>query len=204
MTAATWIALALGLGIVVARRRSMAIGLLGLQSAVVSVAALALAPGRSMEFFGAAIVLVLKAVLITFLLWSAMRRTREAKPVRAGIDPMARLGVTLGAVLVVNLLVPPLTGVDAVAQQASLALVCAGLATVVLRRATIIQIIGLLATENGLALAAISIPGGAPAVIELGALFDVLLVVAVALAFHDRIYRLLGTGDSALLSELHD
>ena len=204
MTTAMWIALALGLGIVVARRRSMAIGLIALQSAFVSAAALALAPGRSVEFLGAAIVLVLKAVLITLLLWSAMRRTREAKPVRAGIDPIGRLGVTLGAVLVVNLLVPPLAGVDAVAQQASLALVCAGLATVVLRRATIIQIIGLLATENGLALAAISIPGGAPAVIELGALFDVLLVVAVALAFHDRIYRLLGTGDSALLRELRD
>jgi hydrogenase-4 membrane subunit HyfE len=204
MTTAMWIALALGLGIVVARRRSIAIGLIALQSAVVSAAALALAPGRSEEFLGAAIVLVLKAVLITLLLWSAMRRTREAKPVRAGIDPMARLGVTLGAVLVVNLLVPPLAGVDPVAQQASLALVCAGLATVVLRRATIIQIVGLLATENGLALAAISIPGGAPAVIELGALFDVLLVVAVALAFHDRIYRLLGTGDSALLRELRD
>lgn len=204
MTTVMWVALALGLGIVLARRRSIAIGLIGLQSVVVSVAALALAPGRSIDFLGAAIVLVLKAVLITVLLWSAMRKTREAKPVRAGIDPLARLGLTLGAILGVNLLVPPLSGVDTVAQQASLAVVCTGLATVVLRRATIIQIIGLLATENGLALAAISIPGGAPALIELGALFDVLLVVAVALAFHDRIYRLLGTGDSALLRELRD
>jgi hydrogenase-4 membrane subunit HyfE len=204
MTTSMWIALALGLAIVVARRRSMAIGLIGLQSAVVSATALALTPGRSIDFFGAAVVLVLKAVLITLLLWSAMRKTREARPVRAGIDPLARLGLTLGAVLVVNVLVPPLSGLDAVAQQASLAVVCAGLATVVLRRATIIQIVGLLATENGLALAAVSIPGGAPAVIELGALFDVLLVVAVALAFHDRIYRLLGTGDSALLRELRD
>src|SRR5258708_16265163 len=111
MTTAMWIALALGLGIVVARRRSIAIGLIGLQSAVVSVAALALAPGRSLEFLGAATVLVLKAALITLLLWFAMRRTREAKPVRARIDPLARLGVTLGAGLVVNLLVPPLAGV---------------------------------------------------------------------------------------------
>ena len=204
MNTAMWIAVALGLGIVIARRRSMAIGLIGLQSAVVSTTALALTPGRSIDFLGAALVLVLKAVLITLLLWSAMRKTREAKPVRAGIDPLARLGLTLAAVLVVNLLVPPLSGVDGVAQQASLAVVCAGLATVVLRRATIIQIIGLLATENGLALAAVSIPDGAPALIELGALFDVLLVVAVALAFHDRIYRLLGTGDSALLRELRD
>ncbi len=187
MNTAMWIAVALGLGI-----------------AVVSTTALALTPGRSIDFLGAAFVLVLKAVLITLLLWSAMRKTREAKPVRAGIDPLARLGLTLAAVLVVNFLVPPLSGVDAVAQQASLAVICAGLATVVLRRATIIQIIGLLATENGLALAAVSIPEGAPALIELGALFDVLLVVAVALAFHDRIYRLLGTGDSALLRELRD
>src|SRR5260370_19546916 len=123
MTTAMWIALALGLGIIVARRRSVAIGLIGLQSAVVSAAALALAPGRSMEFLGASIVLVLNAVLITLLLWSAMRRTREAQPVRAGIDPLARLGLTLAAVLVVNFLGPPLSGVDAVAHQASLAVI---------------------------------------------------------------------------------
>src|ERR1700687_290717 len=121
MTTLMWISLALGLGIVVARRRSMAIGLIGLQSAVVSATALALTPGRSIDFLGAAIVLVLKAVLITLLLWSAMRKTREAKPVRAGIDPLARLGLTLGAVLVVNFLVPPLSVVDVVAQQGSLA-----------------------------------------------------------------------------------
>jgi hydrogenase-4 membrane subunit HyfE len=82
--------------------------------------------------------------------------------------------------------------------------ICTGLAAVVLRRATILQLVGLLVAENGLALASISVPGGVPAVIELGALFDAVIVVSVALAFHDRIFHLLRTGDSSLLRELHD
>ena len=58
--------------------------------------------------------------------------------------------------------------------------------------------------ENGLSLLAISVPGGLPYVIELGALFDLALVVAVAAAFTRRIYGELGTGDTELLRGLRD
>jgi hydrogenase-4 component E len=75
---------------------------------------------------------------------------------------------------------------------------------VILRRATILQLVGLMVAENGLALAAVSVHGGMPVLIELGALFDLTLLISVAVAFHDRIFMLLGTGDSALLRELHD
>ena len=199
-----WTALGLGIATVLVRRRSVAIAILALQSLLVSATALALAPGRSEAFFAAALVLLVKAILITALLGLAVSRTREARPVRAGIDPLVRLGITLAGVLTLNMLIPPLAGIDPTLQQASLGVLAAGIATVVLRRATVLQLVGLLVAENGLALAAVSIQGGLPVVIELGALFDLTLLVSVAVAFHDRIYVLLGTGDSALLRELHD
>jgi hydrogenase-4 component E len=204
VTVVFWAALGLGIATVLVRRRSVAIAILALQSLLVSATALALAPGRSEAFFAAALVLLVKAILITALLGLAVSRTREARPVRAGIDPLVRLGITLAGVLTLNMLIPPLAGLDPTLQQASLGVLAAGIATVVLRRATVLQLVGLLVAENGLALAAVSIQGGLPVVIELGALFDLTLLVSVAVAFHDRIYVLLGTGDSALLRELHD
>jgi hydrogenase-4 component E len=204
MTAVLWAALGLGVGTVLVRRRSVAIALLALQSMLVSATALVLAPGRSEEFLTAALVLLVKAIFITALLGLAVSRTREVRPVRAGIDPLVRLGLTLAGVLALNVLIPPVAGLDPTLQQTSLGILAAGIATVVLRRATILQLVGLLVAENGLALAAVSIHGGLPVLIDLGALFDLTLLISVAVAFHDRIFMLLGTGDSALLRELHD
>jgi hydrogenase-4 membrane subunit HyfE len=204
MTAVLWAALGLGVGTVLVRRRSVAIALLALQSMLVSATALVLVPGRSEEFLTAALVLHVKAIFITSLLGLAVSRTREVRPVRAGIDPLVRLGLTLAGVLALNVLIPPVAGLDPTLQQTSLGVLAAGIATVVLRRATILQLVGLLVAENGLALAAVSIHGGLPVLIDLGALFDLTLLISVAVAFHDRIFMLLGTGDSALLRELHD
>ena len=64
-----------------------------------------------------------------------------------------------------------------------------GIAIVVARRPAFMQMLGLLVAENGLSLLAVSVPGGLPYVIELGALFDLVLVVTVAAAFTQRIHR---------------
>jgi hydrogenase-4 membrane subunit HyfE len=65
-------------------------------------------------------------------------------------------------------------------------------------------VLGLIVAEAGLSLLAISVPGGLSYVIELGALFDLVLVVTVALAFTQEIYAQLGTGDTELLRGLRD
>lgn len=203
-TIATLAAVALGLAVVVVRRRSISIALLAAQSAVVGAAGLAVLPGRSGEYYVAAAVLVLKAVALTVLLGWAVLNTRESAPVRARFDPLGRLAIALVALIAVNALVPVRLAGDGSAVRASFSLVAIGIAIVALRRATILQLIGILVGENGIALAAISVRGGLPVIIELGALFDVALVVSVALVFHHRIYQLLGTGNSALLGELRD
>ncbi len=197
-------ALGLGIAIVFVRRRSVAIVLVAAQTLLVTASALALAPSRSPAFAIAALVLAVKSVLLTVLLGIAVARSREQRPVSAPLGPLLRLVLTVLLVLAVNVLVPALPGLDAAVQRSSLGLVFAGAAIVVLRRATILQLIGLLVAENGVALAAVTLPGGMPVVIELGALLDLVVVISVALVFHDRIFRLHGSGDSAVLRELHD
>jgi hydrogenase-4 component E len=199
----TWATIGLGLGIVVLRRRSMAIALLALQSGAVGLAAIVQLPTGSADALAAMAILVVKATVLPGLLTVVVLRSRESSPVRAGVDPLVRLGITLAAVLTANLLVPDLPGLGQ-GQRGAVALVSIGIATVVLRRATILQLIGILVAENGLALAAISVPGGMPVVIDLGALFDLIVVTSVAIVFHRRIYAVLGSGDSALLRELRD
>ncbi len=79
-----------------------------------------------------------------------------------------------------------------------------GIAIVIARRPLLFQLIGLIVAENGLTLLAISVPGGLSYVVELGALFDLALVVTVAAAFARKIHSELGTGDTSLLRGLRD
>jgi hydrogenase-4 membrane subunit HyfE len=90
------------------------------------------------------------------------------------------------------------------AERAVLALVAFGIATAALRRATLFQILGIVLVENGLALAALELPGGASAAIELGVALDLMLVALVAAVFHERIFAEFGAGDTAALRTLRD
>jgi hydrogenase-4 membrane subunit HyfE len=101
-------------------------------------------------------------------------------------------------------LVPPLGLGDSQTEHTAVALVLVAIAIVVARRPAFMQLIGLIVAENGLSLLAVSVPGGLSYVVELGALFDLALVVTVAAAFTRRIHLELGTGDTELLRGLRD
>jgi hydrogenase-4 component E len=194
--------LALGLGVVVVRRRSFAIALVAAQSLALGLGALDLAGERSSEV--ASLVLIVKAVALPALLLAVLRRTREPRLVAAAAGPLMRLSGAAAVALAAVALVPPLGLGEPYAGQAAVALVLVGVTVVIARRPTLFQLLGLIVAENGLSLLAISVPGGLPYVIELGALLDLGLVVAVAAAFTRRIYEELGTGDTELLRGLRD
>lgn len=196
--------LALGLGVIVVRRRSVAIALVAAQSLALGIGALELAEGRSSEYLVASFVLLTKAIVLPALLAAIVRRTPKTRPVVAASGPLARLGAAAGVALLAGLLVPPLGLGDARVEQTAVALVLVGIAIVVARRPAFFQLLGLIVAENGVALLAVSVPGGLSYVIELGALFDLALVVTVAAAFAHRIHAELGTGDTELLRGLHD
>ena len=199
-----WTLVALALGVVVVRRRSTAIALVTLQSLLLAVAALALAPGRTAEFFVASLALVVKALLVgTLLVWT-LRRTREQRPLNEDFSPLWRVAAAVALAISASALMPSFGLAQRGSQQATIALVVIGIAIVATRKATLIQALGLLVAENGVAFAASATAGGIPLVIEVGVLLDVIIVVVVVTAFHERIFDELGSGDATLLRGLRD
>jgi hydrogenase-4 component E len=193
---------ALGIGVVAVRRRSVAVALVTAQALVLAGAALVDATGRDDVVASAALGVRAAALCALFLL--VVARTREVRPVRARISPLARVGAAVALALALTWLVPEIGLASREAERAVLALAAAGMATVALRRATIFQVLGIVLLENALALAALELPGGASVAIELGVAFDLVLVALVALTFHERIFAEFGAGDAAALRTLRD
>jgi hydrogenase-4 component E len=196
--------LVLGLGVVVVRRRTVAIGLVAAQSLVLGIGSIQLASGRSGDFLVASLILLTKAAVLPVLLLVVLRRTRERRLVAAVAPALVRLGGTGALALAVSALVPRLGLGDAQTEHTAVALVFVGIAIVIARRPAFMQLLGLIVAENGLSLLAVSVPGGLSYVVELGALFDLVLVVTVAAAFMQRIHVELGSGDTELLRGLRD
>lgn len=199
-----WLLCGLGVAAVVARRRSLTVILVSAQMLVVGIAAAVLAPGRSAEFAVAAGILCAKAVFVAPVLVVGVSRTRQSRPVGDETAPLLRLVLTVALVLAVVGLVPTFGLEPPAAEDGAVAMVAVALAMIVLRRATLFQIVALLVAENGLAVAAVSVSGGLPVVIELGVAFDLVLLVLVAAVFHERIFRSFGTTDTAVLGDLNE
>lgn len=198
------IIVALGLGCVVMRRRSVAVALVGAQALLVAVLAIVLVPDRPAEFLPAALTLVARAVVIAALLVVAIRRTRHALPGGEEPLPIVRLVIACAIIVTLVALVPTFGLESRLAERGAVALVATGLALLVTRRATVFQVVALLVAENGIAVAAVNVPGGLPIVVELGVAFDLVLVVTVAMVFHDRIFDVFGTTDTRHLRGLRD
>jgi hydrogenase-4 component E len=196
--------LGLGLAVIVVRRRSAAIALVAAQSLALSVGAFTLASGRSGEFLVASLVLATKSVVLPVLLVALIRRTREPRLVAAARGPLVRLVGAGALAAMAAAVVPPLGLSSAHTEHVSVALVLIGVSIVATRRPAVHQLLGLIVAENGLSVLAVSVPGGLSYVIELGALFDLALVVTVAAAFVHRIHFEFGTGDTERLRGLRD
>jgi len=197
-----WALVALGWLVVVLRRRSVAAGLLTVQALVL--VGVALDDATSRDDVLAAAALAVRAVLLATLFFLLVARTREPRPVRPGVAPLVRGGVAVGLALLLTWLVPTI-GLDSRdAERGVLALVAFGIATVATRRATLFQVMGVVLVENGLALAALALPGVSSLAIELGVALDLTLVVLVAAVFHERIFAEFGSGDTAVLQALRD
>jgi hydrogenase-4 component E len=200
--AATWAMVGLAMGVVVVRRRSVAVGLVTAQALLL--AALAIDEEQTAENVVAAGALVLRAAVLAAFLWLLVSRTREERPVRAGAAPLARAGASIALALALVWLMPAFGLESDQAERAVLSVVAVGLVTVATRNATLFQVMGIVMVENALALAALSLPGSSSLVIEIGVTLDLLLVAVVAGVFHERIFAELGSGDAARLRTLRD
>ncbi len=197
-----WVVVALGLVVVVIRRRSVAVGLVTAEAILLAVMALVDA-GESAEVV-AALALLLRALGLGALFLVLIRSTRERMPVRAHVAPAMRAAVAIVFALLLTWLMPSFGLQSRDAERAVLGLLAFGVAIVATRRATLFLVLGLVTVENALALAALSEPGGSSLVIELGVTVDLLLVALVAAVFHRLIFAHFGAGDSAALRSLRD
>ena len=197
-----WGLVAAGLGVVVVRRRSAAVALVTCQALTLVGVALAQASTRGDVL--TAVALAVRAVALGGLLLVLIARTRESRPVRAGVRPFLRTGLASGLALVLVWTIPDAGLPSRQTEDAVLALVAFGLVTAATRRATLFQVLGIVLVENGLALGALSSAGGSSTTIELGVIVDLVLIAVVAAVFHERIFAEFGAGDVAALRSLRD
>jgi hydrogenase-4 membrane subunit HyfE len=197
-----WLIVGLGLGVIMVRRRSVAVGLVTVQALVLAVIALQRA-GTSSDVV-VAVALATRAAALGALFLFVVARSREQQPVRAHLTPPLRAGIAVVLILLLTGLVPATGLTSPGASHAVLALVGTGLACAATRRATLFQVLGIVLVENGLALAALMSPRSSSLIIELGVTLDLTLIAVVAALFHLRIVSELGSGDSAALRSLRD
>ncbi len=202
--AATWAVVISAVGVVVVRHRMPAIALVAVQSLLLGIAAIAGAAGHSTAMLVAGAVLLAKAVVLPLLLAVIVSRTPEPARIATERHPLVRATLALSVALALAALAPAIGLTSAAAAHAAVGLIGLGIMTAVVRRPAIFQVLGFLVAENGLYLAAVSAPGGLPAFIELGLVFDLVVVVSVAAVFSARIHEELGTGDTSLLGGLRD
>jgi hydrogenase-4 component E len=194
---------ACAVGVVVARRRRAAVLLVAVQSLILGGLALADGVGHSAALATAGAALVVKGLALPALLGWIAARTPEPRAIVEERHAFARAAVAIALALALVLLLPSL-GLTGRAQDAAAALVAIGTATVLLRRAAIFHALGFLVAENGVYAAALGSPDGLPALIEVGLMFDLVLVISVAALFSDRIHAELGTADTGMLEEIRD
>jgi hydrogenase-4 component E len=202
--AVIWLLVISAIGVVIVRRRVIAVALVALQSLLLGALAIGDSSGASTALLVGGLVLLAKAIVLPALLAAVVLRTREPGRISSEHHPLARLTVALAVALAIVTLLPRFGLAHANVEHAAVGLVALGIATAVVRRQAIFQALGFLIAENGLYLAALSAPGGLPAFIELGLVFDLVVVVSVAGAFSAKIHEELGTGDTSLLGGLRD
>jgi hydrogenase-4 membrane subunit HyfE len=197
-----WLLVAAGLLVVIARRRSVAVGLVTGQAIVL--AGVAFRDASSGGDVVAAAALAVRGIALALLFFFLVARTRESQRIQASVSPLVRATAAISVGLVLIWLVPAIGLSSRNAERAVLTLVAFGLVVIATRRATLFQILGIILVENALALAALELPGNTSPAIELGVAFDLTLIALVAAVFHERIFAEFGAGDTRNLRSLRD
>lgn len=184
--------------------------LLGVQGAALASMTLiiAAAEGHPALYAGAALLVLIKGILIPTLL------VRTARVVAAGTEATPIVNPTTGMLLaaalttVAFLVSRPLVARDGAnldgAVPVGIAVVLIGFLVLATRRQALAQIMGFVMVDNGIGATALLASAGLPIVIELGVLLDVLLVVLILLVLTRRIGAVFATTELHELTELRD
>ena len=202
--AVIWGLVVSSLAVIVVRRRSLAIVLVGAQSFGLGVYALTHEPAASAAPVVTGTILIAKALVLPALLLLTVRRARKGRLISTEPPAPARMAIAVSVALAVELLIPHFGLPNAGVEHAAVGVLALGILVAVVRRAVLFQALGFLIAENGIYMAGLSLTGGLPVFIELGLVFDLVVIVSVAAAFAAKIHEQLGSGDSSLLETLRD
>jgi hydrogenase-4 component E len=193
------------IGVLIASSRSIGrvIWLVAAQAALLAaaIACVGLATGDGHLMIGSVMTVVSRGIVVPLALAHILRRTSVRVERNPYLSPRLSLIAAIAIVFVAAMAVRDTTvggmlgaSVEAPsALPASIAEVFTGLLIVMTRRKGLSLVAGLLVFENGLALAAFSLTYGMPFVVELGATFDLLMVVVVLAVYSRRMLTVFGS-----------
>jgi hydrogenase-4 component E len=156
----------------------------------------------------AVLLVVFKGGIVPVVLGRIVRAddgAREVEPlVNVSASLIAGALLTLVAYAVTRDLVALDPAPEARALPIGIAVVLIGVFVLASRRKAVMQIVGFLLMDNGIALVALLATSGVPLIVELGVTLDVLLVVLILQVLTARMRRTFGAMDLDNLQELHD
>lgn len=145
-------------------------------------------------YFVAALVLAVKVVMVPLFLRRVTDRIRVTDNLGLTLNPLMSVIIAAGlsalAYAFAGEFVPAADTVRTGSFSVSLSVMLIGLFVMIFRMKALAQIIGLLAMENGLFLAAAALCGGMPFFIEIAVFLDLLVCVMIAGIFVYRINAL--------------
>ena len=171
--------------LVVAKRISALINYFTLQSLALFLLMLILAYGHAgvKLYLVAGLIFLLKVVLIPFFLKRIMRKIKVEENVGFFVNPVISVLIALVLVYLSYAFTTKLLHItETLAQGAfsvAISIIFIGMFLMISRIKALVQIVGLLVMENGLFLAAISVSGGMPFLVEVVIFFDILVSVVI-------------------------
>jgi hydrogenase-4 component E len=188
-------------GILIAGTRSIgrAIWLVAAQAILLAgaIASVGVATGSAHLVVGSLVTVASRGIAVPLALGYILRRSPVRVERNPYLGPRASLVAAIAIVFVSVMAVGNATVSGSVeaprALPAAVAEVLTGLLIAMTRRKGLSIVVGLLVFENGLALVAFSLTYGMPFVVELGAAFDLLMVVVVIGVYARRMLTVFGS-----------
>lgn len=161
----------------------------------------------SVELYTVAVILfVVKVLAIPRFIKKVVGKIRVNQDLGLLANPAVSVFISLGLTFLAYFFSAKLISIQGKLENAaffiSMSVILIGVFLMIFRMKAIAQIVGLLVTENGLFLAAASVSGGMPFIVEIAIFFDIFLCVIILGMFVYRINKLFTHIDINRLTEL--
>lgn len=156
----------------------------------------------------AALVLLLKGVVLPGVLLRIVRASDETREVDSVVNVPASLLAAAGLTLLAYATTRDVVALDPSPETKAIpigvAVALIGFFVLIARHKAVTQIVGFVLLDNGIALVAFLATAGVPLIVELGVALDVLLAVLILQVLTTRMRAKFGVTDLDQLRELHD